>query len=442
MDIKDIPVISVSYNSAELIEDLLSSFRRHYDNPITIVDGSDVEFYKAIEAVCANYSDVNFIHFDYNIHHGPGMAWAFQNLDIHGPLLVLDSDVVILKAGFLESMAEQLEADMYGVGYVNHVNEGGFDVDYKEGAVPYLHPACMLCNSEVLKMWPMPIKHGAPMTAPMVALHRAGKSHLIKGLAWLKDDFAAGSDKPERHFIRHDWQGTVTRTGSYNLTEWEKAARHSSMTRQLLLTLVPCNAEKVIEVGNSDGALARLYKEAHPGSHYTSIDIGSYGQLAVKGMRDQILRCDPETVGDDFFRPYHDVDCWIFDTALERMKNPAGFLERIRKVMKSQACIVAILPNSQHWSVLCKLCIGDLRYNGEGGIDPEQLHWYSRATMFELFQSAGFQILGGLPVIHDRLENATVLAAIRELASSVGANPELAIEDALPIQYIFKITPK
>lgn len=40
MDIQTIPLISVSYNSAELIEDLLSSFRRHYANPVTIIDGS------------------------------------------------------------------------------------------------------------------------------------------------------------------------------------------------------------------------------------------------------------------------------------------------------------------------------------------------------------------------------------------------------------------
>src|SRR4051812_17716708 len=92
MNIDAIPVISVSYNSAELIEDLLSSLRAHYSNPVTIIDGSSEEHYRAIEAVCAKYADVNFIHFDYNIHHGPGMAWAFQHLELAGPVLVLDSD--------------------------------------------------------------------------------------------------------------------------------------------------------------------------------------------------------------------------------------------------------------------------------------------------------------------------------------------------------------
>ena len=64
MDINTIPVISVSYNSAELIEDLLGSFRAHYSNPVTIIDGSSEQHHRAIEAVCAKYADVRFIHFD------------------------------------------------------------------------------------------------------------------------------------------------------------------------------------------------------------------------------------------------------------------------------------------------------------------------------------------------------------------------------------------
>ena len=153
------------------------------------------------------------------------MAWAFQNLPLQGPVLVLDSDIQIIKSGFLESMLAELTPDMYGVGYVNHVNEGGFDVDYAEGAIRYLHPACMLVNIEVLRQWPLPTKHGAPMTDAMLALHRAGRHELIKGIDWLREDFVANSATTGRHYLRHDWQGTVKRSGSYNLDEWSAVNR-------------------------------------------------------------------------------------------------------------------------------------------------------------------------------------------------------------------------
>src|SRR5471032_3661301 len=117
INVDSIPIISVSYNSAELIEELLSSLRAHYANPVTIIDGSGAEHYRAIEAVCARYANVRFIHFDYNIHHGPGMAWAFQNLELSGKVLVLDSDIVLVKPGLIEAMAQELQPGMYGVGY-------------------------------------------------------------------------------------------------------------------------------------------------------------------------------------------------------------------------------------------------------------------------------------------------------------------------------------
>jgi hypothetical protein len=438
MDIEAIPVISVSYNSAELIEDLLGSLRAHYANPVTIIDGSSEQHYRAIEAVCHRYPNVRFIHFDYNIHHGPGMAWAFQNLDLHGPMLVLDSDIFILKRGFLESMAEQLDEKMYGVGYVNHVNEGGFDVDYEAGAIRYLHPACMLVNIEVLREWPMPTRHGAPMTEPMVALHRAGRDDLVKGIAWIKNDFL--SEGPN-HYLRHDWQGTVKRTGGYHLEAWETAAREAATVRMLTQSFIP-RAARLVEVGANDGALARSIKEGNPQCHYTALEINPEHRILAKGACDAVLCHDIDSLGDDFFRDYANVDCWILDQALERIGQPERLLARIRKTISKDACIVAVIPNAQHWSMQLKLCMGDMRYEDSGLLNRAHVRWFTRVTIFELFKKAGFEVVQGTPIVHVRLENPVVAAALRQLAASVGADPQLALEDAQAVGFVVKAIPK
>lgn len=315
MDIQSIPLISVSYNSAELVEDLLASFRQYYANPVTIIDGSSAEHAPAIEAVCARYPDVKFIHFDYNIHHGPGMAWAFQNLELQGPVLVLDSDVIVLNPGLLEALADQLKPGMYGVGYVNHVNEGGFDVDYEVGAVRYLHPACMLCNIDVVRQWPMPTKHGAPNIEPMLAIHRAGKHALIQGLAWVKEDFSR-SEAP-KHYLRHDWQGTVKRTGGYHLEEWQRSimqkqtpppaptapavADEPTNYNHDLLPLIPPNARGVVEVGCNNGALARVYKAINPACKYTGIEVDAGNAEGSRRYCDEVLLLDIESVDESFY---------------------------------------------------------------------------------------------------------------------------------------------
>jgi SAM-dependent methyltransferase len=444
MDVQTIPVISVSYNSAELIEDLLSSFRAHYTNPVTIIDGSGEQHYRAIEAVCARHANVRFIHFDYNIHHGPGMAWAFQNLELHGPVLVLDSDIFVLHPGFLEAMAAELQPGMYGVGYVNHVNEGGYDVDYQQGAVRYLHPACMLVNIDVLRAWPMPTKHGAPMTEPMLALHRAGQDHLVQGLQWLKEDFV-NTQPGARNYLRHDWQGTVRRTGGYHLEEWQQASLQAAAVRTLVKSLMPAAPGAVVEIGAGDGFLARDIKQAQPGCHYTAVEpqTGQTGQAGQnKGMCDQVLQCDIDALGDDFFRDQARADCWILDRALERLAHPEQLLARIRKVIRPDGCIVAVIPNVQHWSIQAKLCMGDFRYEATGLLDRAHLRWFTRATIFELFHQAGYQVVQGAPVIHARMENPVLAAALQQLAASVGADPALALEDGQAVAYVVRAVPR
>lgn len=431
MDIQSIPLISVSYNSAELINDLLGSFRKHYRNPVTIIDGSSAEHVAAIAAVCARYADVKFIHFNYNIHHGPGMAWAYQSLSLSGPVLVLDSDVLVINPGLVEALATELKPGMYGVGYVNHVNEGGFDVDYTEGAVRYLHPACMLCNIDVVRQWPMPTKHGAPNIEPMLAIHRAGRHDLIAGVQWVKEDFSP-TFLP-KHYLRHDWQGTVVRTGGYHLEEWQRSVIQKQTAPpapvdamvdadQDLLRLMPAHASTVVEVGCKTEALASAYRNANPSCHYAHVS-----------------QRDCEEGGDAFYAARAHCDLWVLNDVLARMRDPWRVLSRIRGCLPASGSVIVCLPNAQHWSVVAKHCVGDFRYEEAGLMASSNLRFFTRATMLEMFVRAGFRMEQGFPRIRNELKNENVATAIRAMAAAVGADPELALQDSLPLQFAVKL---
>jgi predicted O-linked N-acetylglucosamine transferase (SPINDLY family) len=85
------------------------------------------------------YDNVEFIPFGYNIHHGPGMSWAINHLGLSGEVLFLDSDVEILKPGFIESLHSHLKPGMYGVGNVQWVNDSGHS---REEGTPDAIPTC------------------------------------------------------------------------------------------------------------------------------------------------------------------------------------------------------------------------------------------------------------------------------------------------------------
>ena len=434
-----IPIICVSYNSAELISDLLSSLRKHYNNPVHIIDGSDAQHYQAIEKVARGFENVRFVHFDYNIHHGPGMAWAIQNLDIpQGRVLFLDSDVLVLHAGFLEDLCAQLQPGMYGVGMVNHVNEEGFDVNYEKGAIKYLHPACMLCNIEVMRQWPMPIKHGAPMTATMSALHKANASHLLGHVAWVAHDFAPNA---EQKYLRHDWRGTVTRTGGYHLDEWQKDAVEAADFQKKLLNLMPANAKRVVQAYCGSGVLARAYKALYPACQYLGIEPQAEEARLGAVSCDQLLQRSLEQLTAQDFAQFERVDCWLLGDVLATLPDPGQLLTKIRHTLAPDGCIVATVPNAQHWMLQAKLSVGDFRYEDTGLLRRAYVRLFTRATLLELFQQAGFRVDSGFPRITSELKNESVIAAIKLMASGVGANPELALQDALAVQYVIKAVP-
>lgn len=424
-----IPIVTVSYNAPDLIAALLRSLRQFYPNRVYVIDGSQPEIAETIRTITADFADVEFIPFGYNIHHGPGMAWAINNLDLGGQVLFLDSDVEIIRAGFLESMQARLGPAMYGVGNVQAVNELGHTRE--DGSIAYLHPACMLTNLEVMRQWPLPIKHGAPMLLAMKAMADSGKSgELLGALDWVRDDF---SHQPQqRHFIKHDWQGTVLRTGGYHYD----LPSAGSQINQDLLPLVPTEARKLVEVGCGDGSFARAYRQRNPLCNYTGLERTLAAAHAARPHCDFVFNLDIEDAGPQFWSHVAGADCWILGDVLDQLRDPWAVLAKIRANMAPGGRVLASLRNFQHWSLQARLNAGDLRYQTGTGFAPKQLRVFTRGAMLEMFQQAGFQISGGSARIPDEPAREKYLPAIRLMASASGIDPAIAVEDALPVQYI------
>lgn len=458
MNVHDIDIVTVSYNAPELLQGLLSSLRQFYPNRIHVVDGSDAEHLPGIRAAVEGVEGVELHVMGYNIHHGPGLAWAIQNLPLSPRVLFMDTDIVVLRAGFIESLAEALRPGDYGAGGVAYVNRDGFDIAYGYGAVPYLHPPCMLGNLDVMRRWPMPIKHGAPMVAPMLALHDNGQSELLRNVDWAKNDVLMGTEKI---YIDHIGRGTSTATGGYHLEEWMAEVQGKLAARQGaaapaaaapsglppgsynpdLLALIPATAKAVLEVGCSTGGLARAVKATRPDCHYLGVEFDAKAAEIAARHCDGVLALDIESGGPAMFAEYGDRDCWVFGDVLEHLRDPWKVLARIREVLPAHGCIVASVPNVQHWSLQARLAIGEFRYEGTGLLDRTHLRWFTRVTLFELFQSAGFRIEAGVPRVFDEPGRDKVLPAIRAMAVAMGRDPEGAVRDALPLQYVIRAVP-
>lgn len=208
-----------------------------------------------------------------------------------------------------------------------------------------------------------------------------------------------------------------------------------------LLKMIPPSSCKLIEVGCSSGAMAREFKKINPGCDYFGIDVDqNYVKLALRYCN-QAVPIDIEETGDRFFLEHKERDCWIFGDTLEHLKDPWRILRKIRENLPPNGCVVACIPNAQHWTVIAKLCMGDFRYENAGLFDRTHLRWFTRKTIFDLFQDTGFSIAEGKQRVFDEPGREKFLPLIGSMAKACGFDPNVAMGDAIPLQYVVKAVP-
>ncbi len=201
---------------------------------------------------------------------------------------------------------------------------------------------------------------------------------------------------------------------------------------------MPSNARVVVEVGCSSGALAREYKKINAGCRYIGVELMRECVPLAQRYCDAVHAVDIENIDEETMRKEFQADCWVFGDTLEHLRDPWLVLARIRRLLSHGACVVACIPNAQHWSVQARLNCGALHYEESGLLDRTHLRWFTRVTIFEMFTNAGFRVDAGVTRTFGEPQQAGLRDAIRMMAQSLGADPEVAYRDAMAFQYVLR----
>jgi hypothetical protein len=208
-----------------------------------------------------------------------------------------------------------------------------------------------------------------------------------------------------------------------------------------LLELIPTTLRRIVEVGSSSGALARAYRNRNPACEYVGIEINpDYAERSRNGCT-EVVCGNIENLEDDVFMRLFPSDCWIFGDALEHLYDPWAVLRRIRAHLPKMSQVIACIPNAQHWSMQVSLNSGQFNYQDSGLLDRTHLRWFTRITIIKLFESTGYRIVQGMPRIFDEPEREKVLPFIRAMALAIGADPQQAVDDSLPLQWLVRAVP-
>jgi SAM-dependent methyltransferase len=208
-----------------------------------------------------------------------------------------------------------------------------------------------------------------------------------------------------------------------------------------LLALVPVDATRVVEVGCGSGAMAREYRKRNPACQYVGIEIDPVYADASRFYCDEVLVGSIESLSDEVFKTLFPSSCWIFGDVLEHLYDPWAVLRRIRASIAPKACIVACLPNAQHWSVQARLNCGEFVYEDLGLMDRTHIRWFTRKTALRLFESTGFRVVEGGSVVVQETHREAALAGVRAFAQAIGTDVETAANDATAFQWLIRAVP-
>lgn len=208
-----------------------------------------------------------------------------------------------------------------------------------------------------------------------------------------------------------------------------------------LLKAIPDTCSRVVEVGCSSGALAKAYSKKNPGCVYTGIEIDPDYADVARQFCNEVICANVEDLAEEEFLRLFPSDCWVFGDTLEHLYDPWSLLRRIKPRLSTNGQIIACVPNAQHWSIQVNLSCGFFRYANEGLMDRTHIRWFTRKTLIDLFESTGYKITEGFPRIFDEPIREKFLPTIRALAVAGGANPDEAISDAIPLQWVVKAVP-
>jgi 2-polyprenyl-3-methyl-5-hydroxy-6-metoxy-1,4-benzoquinol methylase len=145
---------------------------------------------------------------------------------------------------------------------------------------------------------------------------------------------------------------------------------------------------RVLDVGCSSGYLARPL--AARGNTIVGIELDPDAARAAEEFCEQVLVGDVETM--ELPLEPGSFDVVLGGDVIEHLRNPAAALERLRPLLRPGGRVVVSTPNVANWAIRLSLLGGRFRYTDRGILDRSHTHLFTRATLAETLERAGYHV--------------------------------------------------
>lgn len=163
---------------------------------------------------------------------------------------------------------------------------------------------------------------------------------------------------------------------------------HTSLN--FLTQHIPSDAS-VLDLGCGTGALGRwLVDRGHTALDGVTFN-SAEAEIARKHYR-QVVEGDLETLDllTAFASRHYDVI--VCADVLEHLKNPAVVLEQCKTLLSPEGRLLISVPNAAYAGLIAELMHGQFRYRDEGLLDKTHLRFFTRSSLLDFLEQAGWQV--------------------------------------------------
>jgi len=156
-----------------------------------------------------------------------------------------------------------------------------------------------------------------------------------------------------------------------------------------MLAMVGPGERRVLDVGCSSGYLARPLVER--GCTVVGIERDLQAAAAAREVCEDVIVGDVEELELPFERGSFDVV--LCGDLVEHLRDPEVFLARVQPLLKRDGRLVLTTPNVANWALRLSLLGGRWRYKDRGLLDRTHVHFFTRKTLVETLDKAGYRVL-------------------------------------------------
>jgi 2-polyprenyl-3-methyl-5-hydroxy-6-metoxy-1,4-benzoquinol methylase len=158
---------------------------------------------------------------------------------------------------------------------------------------------------------------------------------------------------------------------------------------RLLAMALAGQPRDVLDVGCSSGYLAAPLTAG--GARVVGIELDPVAAEEARAVCARVIVGDIEAADLDL--EDSSFDAIVCGDLVEHLRDPGTALARLRPLLRPGGRLVLTTPNVANWAIRLSLLGGRWRYTDRGILDRTHAHLFTRNTLTETVESAGYRVL-------------------------------------------------